>query len=234
MSGGKDSTALALRYRELHPDEPLRLICTPTGDELPEMVAHWEKLEGLLGLPIERIRHPLGLDGLIEFHGALPNFRMRWCTRQLKIEPALAWVKAQPERVTLLVGLRADEEERQGIFSTKVDTSFPLREWGWGIAEVVGYLRQRGVTVPARTDCARCYHQRIDEWYDLWEKPPDIFAAAVEQERALGHTFRSPKRDTWPVALADLGEAFAGGRRPKTRRQLSMFDEGAACRVCKL
>lgn len=234
LSGGKDSTALALRWRELYPDDPVQLICTPTGDELPDMLAHWERLEGLLGLPILRIRHPLGLDGLIAFHGALPNFRMRWCTRQLKIKPALAWVAAQTERVTLLVGLRADEEERQGIFSAKVDTRFPLREWGWKLADVVGYLRQRGVSVPARTDCARCYHQRIGEWFALWEKHPEIWSAAAEQERATGHTFRSPKRDTWPVSLAELGAAFEGGRRPKLPVVQSDDVEGASCRVCRL
>ena len=43
LSGGKDSTALALRLAELEPREYV-YVCTPTGDELPEMFAHWRKL----------------------------------------------------------------------------------------------------------------------------------------------------------------------------------------------
>jgi predicted PP-loop superfamily ATPase len=38
FSGGKDSTALALRLHEL--EEPFKLLFTPTGDELPELHAH--------------------------------------------------------------------------------------------------------------------------------------------------------------------------------------------------
>ena len=46
LSGGKDSTALALRLAEVEPREYVYL-CTPTGRELPEMEAHWTRLEGL-------------------------------------------------------------------------------------------------------------------------------------------------------------------------------------------
>lgn len=36
LSGGKDSTAMALRLRELNPDTPYTYIITPTGDECPK------------------------------------------------------------------------------------------------------------------------------------------------------------------------------------------------------
>ena len=52
LSGGKDSTAMALRLVELNPTTPYTFICTPTGDELPEMEAHWKLCEGLLGQPL--------------------------------------------------------------------------------------------------------------------------------------------------------------------------------------
>ena len=94
LSGGKDSTALALRLHELNPGTPYAYVCTPTGDELPEMEAHWRRLEELLGTPLTRIAHPLGLNGLIERMGALPNWRQRWCTRILKIAPYAAWLAA--------------------------------------------------------------------------------------------------------------------------------------------
>src|SRR6266850_5286122 len=78
LSGGKDSTALALRLAEVEPRQ-YRYVCTPTGDELPEMMEHWARLERLLGAPIERLGTAT-LPGLIYQQHALPNVWMRWCT----------------------------------------------------------------------------------------------------------------------------------------------------------
>lgn len=233
ISGGKDSTAMALRLAEAESEaDPVYLI-TPTGDELPEMVAHWERLEEMLGKPLTRVRHKLDLNELIAFYGALPNWRQRWCTRQLKIEPCLAWIRQQSRPVVLCVGLRADEEERQGIYSSDVTTRFPLREWGWGITEVRGYLEERGVRVPKRTDCARCYGQRLSEWWDLWREHPDLYESAAQQERETGHTFRSPSRDTWPASPDDLRAEFEKGRMPRGTKHRPEIDL-EPCRVCKL
>ena len=52
LSGGKDSTAMALRLAELNPDVPYNYICTPTGDEFPEMFAHWRRLGDMLGAAV--------------------------------------------------------------------------------------------------------------------------------------------------------------------------------------
>lgn len=233
LSGGKDSTAMALRLAETEPDVERVYFCTPTGDELPEMVAHWERLEILLGQPLLRLQAKWTLDSLIAFYGSLPNWRQRWCTRQLKIEPCLAWLATQTATPVLCVGLRADEEERKGIFSEKVITRFPLREWGWGLAEVQGYLAARGVEIPKRTDCARCYGQRLGEWYDLWREHRHLYLSAERQELETGHTFRSPGRDSWPAALWELRARFESGDVPRDRRQLTMFDGEAPCRVCR-
>ncbi len=235
ISGGKDSTALALRLAELEPRDYTYLI-TPTGDELPEMEAHWAHIETLLGKPLVRVTNGT-LNSWIDHFGALPNFRQRWCTRLLKIEPCIAFLRARPGS-TLYVGLRADEEERKGIYSEMVTNRFPLREWGWGLAEVKGYLRAKGIRIPERTDCARCYGQRLVEWKRLLTKYPDRYAEAEAQEERIGNTFRSPGRDTWPASLRELRQAFDEGKavRGEPSRQMPMFgdEEGEACRVCSL
>ena len=51
LSGGKDSTALALYLKENTTCNYIYL-CTPTGDELPEMENHWGHLECLLSSPL--------------------------------------------------------------------------------------------------------------------------------------------------------------------------------------
>ena len=79
----------------------------------------------------------LGDDGkrteCIRQNKMLPNFRARFCTRQIKIEPARKMMAAQGE-VHHYVGLRADEETRLGgIFDDiGIVNHHPFREWGWG------------------------------------------------------------------------------------------------------
>ena len=227
LSGGKDSTALALWLVENEPRE-YEFICNETGNELPEMQAHWARLEVLLGQPLKRVRHTADLLQLCEEQQALPNFRMRWCTRILKIEPTIAYMGALPEGSVLYVGLRADEEPRRGIFGEDMTIRFPMREQGWTEADVWRYLAKKGVSIPDRTDCALCPYQRLEEWKALWESHPDKWAQGVALEKRIGHTFRSDGRDTWPAAMEALGEEFASGRK------LRKSSRGTTCRVCSL
>lgn len=129
------------------------------------------------------------------------------------------------------VGLRADEPEREGGDYAQipgVEMAFPLREWGWGLDEVLVYLEVQGIAIPRRTDCARCYHQTLHEWFLLWRDYPDIYREAELQEAITGHTLRSPGRDTWPSSLTELAAQFAAGREPKPRARATQ------CRVCAL
>lgn len=231
LSGGKDSTALALRLREVEPREYIYL-CTPTGNELPDMLAHWAKLEQLLETKITWVRAgELTLEALIDKYGALPNWRQRWCTRVLKIEPCIQWMKAH-QPCTSYVGLRADEEMREGMYGDQATYRYPLREWEWGVDEVWAYLNERGVCIPRRTDCAWCYDQRLVEWKKLHEQNPTLYDRAVELEERIGATFRSPGRDTWPASLKTLRVEFVNGRKVRGEEQYDKDKE--RCRVCSL
>lgn len=238
FSGGKDSTALALRMAELGERVDV-LLYTATGNELPELRAHLERVAEMVGAPLVEPKAPT-LDGLIQEFHALPNWRQRWCTRMIKIEPCIAYLRAHPG-ATLCVGLRADEEERQGIYGEHATYRYPLREWGWGVGDVLRYCAERGVRVPRRTDCALCYGQRLSEWYELWRDHPAEYAKGVAYEAATGHTFRSDGRDSWPASLVELGNRFASGEVPRGARpakdQPTLFgdddDTPVACRVCR-
>jgi 3'-phosphoadenosine 5'-phosphosulfate sulfotransferase (PAPS reductase)/FAD synthetase len=230
LSGGKDSTAMALRLAEIEPRD-YTYLCTPTGDELPEMLLHWDRLETLLGKPILRITNGT-LESWIEHFKALPNWRQRWCTRVLKIEPCIAYLKAH-QPATLYVGLRADEEERQGLYGDHATYRYPLREWEWGLEEVWAYINERGIKIPRRTDCARCFGQRLIEWKRLWKEHPEIYADAVAQEERIGATFRSPGRDTWPASLKLLAVEFESGRKVRGEDK-DAGEEYAACVQCRL
>ena len=127
------------------------------------MFAHWRLLADLLETPITPIVGGT-LEGIIESEGMIPNFRARFCTRLLKINPFAAWMMRQTRPVVSYVGIRADEPEREAGDYTKVPGAtvrFPLREWGWNIGHVIAYNAERGVTIPIRTDCAWCFWQTL-------------------------------------------------------------------------
>ncbi len=235
---------MALRLAEVEPREYL-YVCTPTGDELPAMWAHWRRLGELLGAPIQPIMVAGGLDGLIKRQRALPSWRMRWCTRMLKIEPWKAFLikrAAKHSLVVSYVGLRADEPEREGGDFGDVPNTvsrFPLREWSWGLADVIAYNATHGIEVPPRTDCARCFYQTIGEWWALWADHPAAFADAerqeawVSEERGRLTTFRSDGRDSWPASLSGLRARFEAGERPAHAGQGDLFSANK-CRVCRI
>lgn len=239
LSGGHDSSALAMLLQEYEP-RPYNYVCTPTGDELPEMFAHWRRMGERLGKPIIPVM-AVSLKKLIADQKALPNFRQRWCTRKIKIEPYQSFLVEQAKLgpVVSYIGLRYDEPERVGGVYGHIDgvsSRFPLREWRMGEVEVQAALAERGVVCPIRTDCARCYHQRIGEWFMLWLENRDIFNDAVADEEATGHTFRTPGRDSWPSALKDLSAKFEAGKIPTvslTRMAREAMTAGN-CRVCSL
>lgn len=218
LSGGKDSTAMALRLQEIEPDDYIFAI-TPTGRELPTMIDHWQNLERLLGKPLLRIPAPPLVDLIIKFK-TLPNWRMRYCTRLVKIEPFMDYVKAQAPATTY-IGIRADEvltgnvregTDWSGIEGVKQD--LPLVRWGWGINKVQSYLAERGVTIPKRTDCDFCFFQRLIEWYELWRDYPDLYREGEALEQFTGYTFRSDQRDSWPASMQGLRKEFESGRVP--------------------
>lgn len=239
LSGGHDSTILALELAEREP-RPYTYVCTPTGDELPEMFAHWRRCGEILGSKILPIMAGT-LKSVIAQQPILPNFRARYCTRILKIEPYRKFLIEQATigPVVSYVGLRADEPGRAGGAYSDiegVEMRFPLREWGWGEDEVQAGLAARGVVCPARTDCARCYHQRLGEWFLLWLDNRDLFYDAVADEVEKGGTYRTPGRDTWPTALIDLAGEFERGNVPDVslRKMEREAMRAGACRVCRL
>lgn len=241
LSGGKDSTAMALAQAYFEPRKR-RYAITPTGDELPDMIAHWALCEEMLDEPLETVGVRT-LAGLIVEQKAIPNHRQRWCTRIIKLEPFYAWLGTLGP-VLSNVGLRADEEGRPGMLFPNVgniEIDFPMQRWGWVLDDVLAFLDFLDVVVPDRSDCALCFWQKLGEWYNLWLYHRDRFQRGIDLEafvtaaRGKQYTFRSAQRDSWPADLAGLAAEFEKGRVPT--RSLVLMDRRrlvGACRVCTL
>lgn len=227
FSGGKDSTATA--YVMAEAGEDFVLLFTPTGNELPEVRTFIDETAKALGRELVLPAGP-DLATLIDQFDSLPNNRQRWCTRMIKIQPCIAYLKAH-EGSTLCVGLRADEMDREGLYGPYATYRYPLRERGMKLPDVQTYLVDRGVKVPARTDCAVCYDQRLVDWRNLLRKHPEEYAKGEAWEAQTGHTFRSPSRDTWPAKLTELRAEFDSGRKV---RGADNEADAEACRVCRL
>ena len=165
FSGGKDSAAMVLRMWER--GEDFKLLYTPAGNEPPEVDDLVARIAWMMGKTLAMPEAPT-LFQTIERNRAIPNWRQRFCTRQIKIEPCIRYLRTQDSPV-LCVGLRADEEEREGLYGDHAEYRYPLREEGWTIDDVQTYLAMHNIKIPERTNCMLCYDQRLNEWWKLWK-----------------------------------------------------------------
>lgn len=200
LSGGKDSTALAIYLRSRRPDIAFEYAFSDTDKELPETYEYLDKLEAYLGQAIVRLRDERGFDfWLHQYGGYLPSSRMRWCTRQLKIKPFEKFIGDDVCR--MYIGIRADEQ-RGGYRPTKPNITpvYPLIEAGFTLDDVHRILEESGISFPnyyswrTRSGCYFCFYQRKREWLGLREHHPELFKDAKKYEKADPVT---GKRYTW-------------------------------------
>ena len=190
ISGGKDSSALAVYMRNLVPE--MEYFFCDTGAELPETYEYLDRLEVSLGKKIERLNSTRGFDHYFElYRGTLPSPQMRWCTTKMKIEPIEAWIGE--EEAISYIAIRADEANRKGYVSTKknIKARFPFVENGVDHAGVLRILDEAGIGLPSyyewrtRSGCYFCFFQRKAEWVGLSKRHPEMFAKAVAIEQKV-------------------------------------------------
>ncbi len=263
ISGGKDSTALALYMRDQHPELEMEYLFCDTGEELEETYEYLTRIEAYLGKPITRLS-PTDVEQYREgafrhylkmYRDFLPSPQARWCTRRLKIEPFEEYVGDDP--VYLYVGIRADEN-REGYISTKPNITpvFPFKEDGIARADVIRILEQSGVGLPkyyewrSRSGCYFCFFQRKIEWVGLYDRHPEMFEKAKAFEKPeLGYTWVQGETLDEILARRDQIErdeqkrrARAEERRRKTPQTLAELfgaepddlEEEVGCLICHL
>jgi hypothetical protein len=228
ISGGKDSTALAIHLRDTRPELEVEYVFCDTQKELPETYEYLVRIEAYLGKPVVRLCSEHGDRGfdhwLQVYRGFLPSPSARWCTKELKIHPFERYVG--DDLTFLYIGIRADEN-RVGYIPTKpnIIPSFPLREDGLNKADVLRTLSNSGIGLPgymswrSRSGCYFCFYQRKVEWVNLMERYPDLFLKAKAYEKPEEHF-------TWcqGESLADLEvpERIKAIREQECRRQESL------------
>jgi 3'-phosphoadenosine 5'-phosphosulfate sulfotransferase (PAPS reductase)/FAD synthetase len=188
LSGGKDSTALAIYLRDRV--ENMEYIFHDTGKELPDTLEYIERLESYLGKRVIRTTTREGFDDVLRKKGGmLPSGKRRWCTDLLKLKPFEQYIG--DEYVVNYVGIRADED-RVGYISHKpnIKAVFPFREDGIDYAGVVRILEDSGIGMPpytewgrTRSGCFFCFYQQKIEWVRLKQRYPEHFEEAKAYEK---------------------------------------------------
>ncbi|ORT59137.1 phosphoadenosine phosphosulfate reductase family protein [Streptomyces sp. CB03238] len=262
ISGGKDSSALAIHMRDRVPE--MEYFFCDTGAELPETYEYLNRLEAALGKPIVRLNADRDFDHWMEvYQGTLPSPQMRWCTKNLKIKPLEEWVG--DDEVISYVAIRADEN-RLGYVSTKpnIEAVFPFREDGIDKDGVMRILDEAGIGLPGyyewrtRSGCYFCFFQRKHEWVGLKDRHPELYdkAVAYEDKVRYRHTAMQGRDYTWsqgeslPELIARREEIQAkheaamerAAKRVKPNRPLldvlsdalDSDDDEAGCSVCHL
>ena len=217
LSGGKDSTALAIYMQREFRDLPSEYVFCDTGAELPETYEYLDHLEAVLGKPIARlsaldllnIRKRPGRSAfdiwLNEVYGGyLPSPRSRWCTRVLKIQPFEKFVGE--DKAFSYIGIRADED-REGYAAKKppaiseqpnIIPVYPFKDAGLRLEDINDILTDAGLGLPkyyewrSRSGCYFCFYQQIGEWQALNERHPNLYEMAKEYEATV-----NGKKFTW-------------------------------------
>ena len=200
LSGGKDSTALAIYMSQNHQEIEIEYFFTDTGEELAEVQEYLDKLEPILGKQITYLDPKRDFNfWLKQFGNLLPSAQTRWCTVQLKLAPFEKWV--QEEFIDLgfsvysYVAIRSDENFREGLKSKKdITTILPFRENHIDKQGVFEILENSGLGLPkyyewrSRSGCTFCFFQRKIEWVGLLERHPEAFENAKSLEKnAMDH-----------------------------------------------
>ena len=200
LSGGKDSSALAIFMKEKEPDTEIEYFFTDTGKELPEVYEFLDKMQSNFGINVHYLTPNTGNtdeSAFDYFHKInnyyLPSAQARWCTVNLKLKPFEKWIKPTLEKggsITSLVAIRADED-REGYrpSNERVKVRFPFIEYGIDKQGVRNILEKSGLGMPeyykwrSRSGCTFCFYQQKIEWVNLKEKHPDKFEEAKSYEK---------------------------------------------------
>lgn len=245
VSGGADSTALAIALHAAFPDVPFQLVFSDTGAEEDEAYESLRKLEVYLGKSISWIKPKADLYQLInQYQGYLPSPNSRYCTRELKLVPFRQWLEQfKGTQKWMFVGIRADESSRVAFTIDECETVMPFVEWGMGRERIFQILSDT-VGVPktyqtrTRSGCGVCPFQRKSEIVGLLQRSPKEFARgesleklaeidAGRQEEAIPLWKDSGIAQNWhslPQPKGNLEARKGKGRKARKGRSQSLFD----------
>lgn len=202
FSGGKTSAYMTIHeYRE----GDIVLFCD-TGREHPKTYKFINDFEAHENIPIIRLSHPLGFEGVLKKESFIPNKWKRKCTIELKIKTARRYlVKMGIIKYENLIGFRSDEfrrvKTRKKMWQT-VNDVFPLYDNGIDKQMINEYWRHKKYTLEIPSilgNCDLCFMKGKDalmaimalypELADKWIADEENSKLRMEGKKKMGHTY---------------------------------------------
>lgn len=207
VSGGGDSTAMAILMKALFPEIDFKYVMTDTGVEDEEIYVSLDALEKYLGKSIDRVSDGKTLYEVIEEYGGfLPSPKDRYCTRITKLKPFQKWIeKYEGIQKFMYIGIRADESSRLAFTIDEVSTEMPFVDLGLTRKDVFQILNET-IGIPryysrrSRSGCECCPYQQRAERVGLLQEKPVQFHRAMSYEKI---SKADHDRHTTPVSLVE-------------------------------
>lgn len=235
VSGGKDSTAMALWLIEQ--GISIAPVFLDTQWEDPET---YEYIRGPLSGAIGAVHEVKG-RGMVEFvrhKGTFPSRQRRWCTEELKLKPMRAFCQlmmAGGAEPVVAVGVRDEESAARAAQSEWEWSDFydcevwrPIKKWT--LQEVVDIHARHGLAPnprylqgAKRVGCKLCICSSKDAVREVADHKPDTISEIEALERELSDRagaqrgwFQSPlgRTGVWPIRdVVEWSRTTRGGKQ---------------------
>ena len=226
MSGGKDSTAMAIHMRENGIEfEPVFM---DTGWEHEDTYKYvTEVLDPLFG-PIRTLRSkkwPGGMVEAVRYKGMFPSRMLRWCTQELKVYPLRDYIReVGPENVVSLVGIRAAESgARSKMPRWEFNKTYKCDVWrpliGWCDQDVIDAHLRAGVS-PNPLYIRGAGYSRVGCYPCIMARKKELAQVATDSPERID-LIRQLEADAWEKTKA---RKEAKGEPPPKQRP-SMFQD---------
>lgn len=186
--------------------------------ELQRTNRHGEPTETILQRLVSNDNRSLGIPVRMS-NGAPGN---RTCTSEYKIKVVAKWLRqhgaTKTDPAAVAIGISTDEMQRannrQPIPYEIVE--YPLLDLGLDRSRCKQIIRDAGLPVPPKSSCWFCPFHRTLTWSEMRRDEPDLFARAVELERAINaKRARLGKDSVWLTdRLRPIDEAIGEAQEP--------------------
>lgn len=210
-SGGKDSTAIAVRMLELGMPVDM-LVFAETFFEFPQMYEFHKKFHAWMTknypkVLLKKVSTQATWDQW--FHGKVTRGKMKGNVRGWPLsyypcywsrEAKVKMLEKECKDNIRYIGYAADEKQRlAGIAMDDPSYCSPLGEWGWTEKDCLDYLEKRGIAVQLhrdfnRTGCYHCPKQPRKSLEIMAEKYPEQFIHTMEMDKTAPNEF-NPKHN---------------------------------------
>lgn len=206
VSGGKDSTAMFLKWLEKHGENPIKypldeVLYLDTGMEFPQMYTHINKLKEIAcanNIPFTILASTHTFNYYLDIY-SWPWLKARWCTNELKIKTKQNYYKNIKNNYEIIeiIGYAYDEITRAFKYEPK-NKVFPLISWKMTEKDCLEYCYKHGFyweglyDIFSRVSCWCCPLQSLSDLRKIRKYFPELWLELLAMDR---NTFKSYKID---------------------------------------